>query len=158
MSRYALRILLAATVLLGASTAWAKVWTTHGGKVKFETRSTAWKGGKKVEWERRITGKSGVTKINGMSWGRKVKGTAETLKDGSTLERLTYTSQTGEVRKVTIKAGNDGKTVKTIDFADKSSKVITSWVSAKTLHTVVVDLDPKGNVLSTRTDSRDAPQ
>ena len=64
-----------------------RIWTTKH-NVRFETRSTDWHGGKKAEWERRITGKSGVTKINGVMWGSRIKGTARTFKNGNSVEHL----------------------------------------------------------------------
>jgi hypothetical protein len=161
-----LTVAVAALVLLGAASVHANKasatgqrsnsWTTKYG-VKFETRSTDWRPGKKAEWERRITGaKPGaVTKINGESWGSKVKGTARTFKNGNAIERLTYTSTTGEVRKVTTRTLKDGTVIKTIKLADKSSREITSWVDRNVEHTRVIEKDPQGNVLSTKTDSRD---
>jgi hypothetical protein len=127
----------------------ANAWTSKTG-VRYETRSTDWHGGRKAEWERRVTGKSGITKITGMSWGSKVKGTARTFKNGNTLERLTVTADNGEVRKVTTRTLAGGVVLKTIRMPDGTRREITTWTEKGTAWTETRELDKAGEVTSTK--------
>jgi hypothetical protein len=125
----------------------SNTWTTKHG-VRFETRSTDWHGGKKAEWERRITGKSGVTKINGVMWGSRVKGTARTFKNGNSVEHLKVFGTDG-VRRITTRTLKDGKILKTIRLPDGSRKEITTWVEKGEQLTERREFDPNGQPVVT---------
>jgi hypothetical protein len=132
-----------------------RTWVTKY-NVKFETRSTDWHNGKKAEWERRITGKSGVTKINGVMWGSRVKGTARTFKNGNSVEHLKVFGWDG-VRRITTRTLKDGRTVKTIRLPDGSRKEITSWMENGEQMTERREFDTNGQPVVTEMPRRSAP-
>ena len=102
-------------------------WKANG--VSFQAR-TVKMFGKIIDWERRATGKSGVTTINGKAWGSTVKGTETTAPDGSKVQKLDVKGFDG-LRTVITKTAPSGTVRTTINLPDGMVRKITTWSTGR---------------------------
>jgi hypothetical protein len=163
ITRFAFALALILPLLLASSSASAqkagpvKAKTVNGVRVtKWKARNTRFEhrthGNSKIGWERRATGKDGVTKISGKLWGNKIKGESASM-GGKTLSILTATSKSGQTRNTVTLEKPNGTVHKTIKMSPEGiTRKITSWFMGGTKMTSTRDYDSSGKLIKrTRT-------
>ncbi|HLU68443.1 MAG TPA: hypothetical protein VKZ63_19295 [Kofleriaceae bacterium] len=121
----------------------SRTWTANGTRFRHETQRMH---GKVVHWERGTTGKSGVTKLRGKTWGSSYKG-HEWKSGDKTLRKVTVNGSDGTKRKVfSVTNGKGTKRTTITGLPGGQTRRITRWQVGNTNMTDMRDYGADGKL------------